>query len=95
MSHREGVLKRDRKKGIFGGNSNTICHKYMGLFLRRPLGIESKNRVPLPALLPNKLLTLDKSLHLSELHFTIRKIRALNPMTLKVPFSWETLGSDH
>lgn len=79
---------RERKKGTIWGNSNTICHKYMK-YLRRPLSLESKNGVPLPALLPNKLLTLDKSLHRSELHFTIRKIRGLNSITLKAQGSFQ------
>ena len=68
MNHRVGVLEGE-KKGNIWGNSNAIYHKYMEFFLRRALGFESKNRVPLPALLPNQHLTLDKSLPLSELHF--------------------------
>lgn len=41
----------------------------MELFLRRALGLESKNKVFLPALMFNQLLTLNKSFHLSEFYF--------------------------
>lgn len=65
----------------------------MELFFRKALDLELKSRIPFPALLPNQLLTLAKSLHLYELHFYNQENKGLNSMTLKVPSSLETRGS--
>ena len=89
----QGRDTEGREKREYLGNSNTIYHKYMELFLRKALDLESKSRIPFPALLPNHLLTLAKSFHLSELHFYNQENKGLNSMTLKVPSSLETRGS--
>lgn len=46
-----------------------MLYSVIELFFRRALGLELKNKVPLPTLWPNQLWTLNKSLHLPELHF--------------------------
>lgn len=89
----QGRGTEGRKKREYWGESNIIYHRYMEFFLRRALSLQFKSSFPFPALLPNQLLTLTQSLHLSELHFHNQENWGLNSMTLRVPFSLETRGS--